>query len=429
MATDVWIELPESTGGGGGGVTSLNGLTGALNLVAGTGISITPSGSNIIISNTEAGGTVTSVGLADSTGLFNITGSPVTTAGTLTLASFKSQAANTFLAAPNGSSGAPTFRLILSADLPTGNLTDVGTDGITITGGTNAVIGAGTSISQHVADTTHNGYLSSSDWNTFNSKQSALTFPLSPTLGGTGVNNSFNLTIGGTSSINGTFSGTSSGSNTGDVTLGTANGLSLVGQVLSLALSSTSTTGALSSTDWNTFNGKQATITIGALDAQTANANGLALVSNVLSTQSATASFPGMVNTTTQTFAGSKTFGSNNSDAATFGTASSTSSSTFNGGVINTTRTITGNLTLDTTTHDYIIFVTTSSGAISITLPAPVNGRSFIFKDITGNANTNNVTILQHASEKIEGIATSKIFQTPWFSETFVSNGTDWFLV
>jgi hypothetical protein len=43
-----------------------------------------------------------------------------------------------------------------------------------------------------------------------------------------------------------------------NVTIGTANGLSISGQALSLALSSTSTTGALSSTDWNTFNGKQA---------------------------------------------------------------------------------------------------------------------------------------------------------------------------
>jgi hypothetical protein len=40
------------------------------------------------------------------------------------------------------------------------------------------------------------------------------------------------------------------------VTLGTANGLSLSGQVLSLGLSGTSSTGALSSTDWNTFNNK-----------------------------------------------------------------------------------------------------------------------------------------------------------------------------
>ena len=37
------------SGGGGGGVTSLNSLTGALDIVAGTGITVTPSGSNITI--------------------------------------------------------------------------------------------------------------------------------------------------------------------------------------------------------------------------------------------------------------------------------------------------------------------------------------------------------------------------------------------
>ena len=46
------------------------------------------------------------------------------------------------------------------------------------------------------------------------------------------------------------------------VTLVTANGLSLSGQQLSLSLASTSATGALSSTDWNTFNNKQSTISL-----------------------------------------------------------------------------------------------------------------------------------------------------------------------
>lgn len=59
------------------------------------------------------------------------------------------------------------------ATLTIGNLTDAGTDGIVVTGGTGAVIGTGTSLAQHVADTTHNGYLSSTDWNTFNTKQPA----------------------------------------------------------------------------------------------------------------------------------------------------------------------------------------------------------------------------------------------------------------
>lgn len=56
-----------------------------------------------------------------------------------------------------------------------------------------------------------------------------------------------------------------SGTNTGNVTIGTSNGLSLSSQVLSLGLASTSTTGALDSTDWNTFNSKQSTLTLGNL--------------------------------------------------------------------------------------------------------------------------------------------------------------------
>lgn len=40
---------------GGGGVSSLNGLTGALTLIPGTNITITPSGSNITISSTSSG--------------------------------------------------------------------------------------------------------------------------------------------------------------------------------------------------------------------------------------------------------------------------------------------------------------------------------------------------------------------------------------
>jgi hypothetical protein len=47
------------------------------------------------------------------------------------------------------------------------------------------------------------------------------------------------------------------GTNTGDVSLGTASGLSLGGQVLSLGLASAGVTGALSGTDWTTFNSKQ----------------------------------------------------------------------------------------------------------------------------------------------------------------------------
>jgi len=45
------------------------------------------------------------------------------------------------------------------------------------------------------------------------------------------------------------------------LTLGTANGLSLAGQVLSMGLATGSTPGALSAADWTTFNSKQAALT------------------------------------------------------------------------------------------------------------------------------------------------------------------------
>lgn len=54
--------------------------------------------------------------------------------------------------------------------------------------------------------------------------------------------------------------------------------------------------------------GGGASVTIGALDGQSASANGASIVSNVLYLQSASASYPGLVNTTTQTFAGNKNF-------------------------------------------------------------------------------------------------------------------------
>lgn len=61
-------------------------------------------------------------------------------------------------------------------DVESGDLTDVGTDGITIGNGTGAVLGTGTTIAQAAASASQNGYLGSSDWSAFNSKQSALAF-------------------------------------------------------------------------------------------------------------------------------------------------------------------------------------------------------------------------------------------------------------
>lgn len=50
-----WIDLPQEGGGGGGGaVSDVNGITGGVNIVAGTGISVANFGQNITITNTGA---------------------------------------------------------------------------------------------------------------------------------------------------------------------------------------------------------------------------------------------------------------------------------------------------------------------------------------------------------------------------------------
>lgn len=62
-------------------------------------------------------GSVTSVALS-LPNIFTVTGSPVTTSGTLT-ATLASQTANQVFIAPNGSNGSPTFRALVAADIPT----------------------------------------------------------------------------------------------------------------------------------------------------------------------------------------------------------------------------------------------------------------------------------------------------------------------
>ena len=70
-----------------------------------------------------------------------------------------------------------------------GNLTNAGSDGITITGGTNAINGAGVEIFQQVANATQNGYLSSTDWNTFNSANFIPKLSSTETYRGITINN------------------------------------------------------------------------------------------------------------------------------------------------------------------------------------------------------------------------------------------------
>lgn len=76
------------------------------------------NGTNWVPADDDSGtGSVTSVGLAAPTDVFNVTNSPVTSAGTLTL-SFDNQTANTVFAGPaSGGAATPAFRALVLADL------------------------------------------------------------------------------------------------------------------------------------------------------------------------------------------------------------------------------------------------------------------------------------------------------------------------
>ena len=57
-----------------------------------------------------------------------------------------------------------------------GNLSESTSSVLTITGGTNAVIGSGTSVQVKQATSSQSGFLANADWNTFNNKQAPLGF-------------------------------------------------------------------------------------------------------------------------------------------------------------------------------------------------------------------------------------------------------------
>jgi hypothetical protein len=68
-------------------------------------------------------GTVTSIGLTVPQNIFTLAGSPVTTFGNITLG-LASQAAHTVFAGPVSGTGAPTFRALVSSDIPSGSSTN-----------------------------------------------------------------------------------------------------------------------------------------------------------------------------------------------------------------------------------------------------------------------------------------------------------------
>ena len=238
-------------------VASANGFAGTSSGGATPALTLTTSITGLIYGNgTAIAATTISTPLSYSAGTLSLTSGYGDTQNPYT-----SKTANYVLAAPNGSAGVPTFRALVAADIPalpygTGTVTSVSvtsangfagtvatattTPAITIsTSITGLLYGNGTAIAASTisaplsysagtlsitqSGTSTNGYLSSTDWNTFNNKQPAGTY---------------------VTSVTGTAPVVSSGGTT---------------PAISMAAANTSTNGYLTSTDWNTFNNKQTT--------------------------------------------------------------------------------------------------------------------------------------------------------------------------
>jgi hypothetical protein len=147
----------------------------------------------------------------------------LTTTGTSGAATFVANTLNIPVYTPDLSGYVPTSRTLtingVTYDLSANRSWTIaaGVASVTATSPLFSSGGADPDISIQVANATQDGYLSSGDWNTFNSKQSALTFssPLVNTAG-----------------------------------------------VVSIPAATTSVSGYLTNTDWNTFNAKQGALTL-----------------------------------------------------------------------------------------------------------------------------------------------------------------------
>jgi hypothetical protein len=145
--------------------------------------------------------------------------------------------------------------------LTKGNLTEATSSVLTITGGTSSVIGSGTSIQVKQASGSQNGYLSSTDWTTFNNKGSGTVTSItasSPLTGGT-ITGSGSIGIGDAKADSLT-----KGASTFKDSDFNDDGAGLISIDYTNGQSATSSTkGFLTSTDWSTFNGKQAALVSG----------------------------------------------------------------------------------------------------------------------------------------------------------------------
>jgi len=197
-----------------------------------TNSTITINGTSTALGGSVSVGTVTSVAATAGTGI-TVSGSPITTSGTLTITN-SAPDQTVVLTAGTGISTSgtyPNFTITNTSPSSGGTVTSVtGTAPVVSSGGNTPAI------SMPAATTSVNGYLTSTDWNTFNGKSNTngtVTSVAALTLGTTGTDLSSTVATGTTTPV----------------------------ITLQVPTASATNRGALSAADWTTFNSKAAPFT------------------------------------------------------------------------------------------------------------------------------------------------------------------------
>ncbi len=150
---------------------------------------------------------------------------------------------------------------------------------------------------------------------------------------------------------------------------------------------------------------------VGVFDSQAPSVNGFSVVSTTLYAQSADATHPGMVNTSTQTFAGAKTFSSVITSLSDVYTSAGA-----------TTPATTGTMGI---TMDYLRVITiTPTGACTFDASGGFAGQPVTFVITTSGVSSFNLTF--GANFKSQGVLATGTSSGKVFTVSFIYDGVKW---
>lgn len=132
----------------------------------------------------------------------------------------------------------------------------------------------------------------------------------------------------------------------------------------------------------------------------------------------------GAVSTTTQSFAGDKSFAQNVNVGAT---AAGNSTLQVTGSVSMAIKTVNTD-GYPITDKDHTILVDATAAALTVNLPAAVEGRVYTIKKIGTGGIDNEVTIAPNGSAQVEGGPNYTIYND-WTFVTLQSDGTNWYII